>query len=169
MSNTTTRAAFALIAILVMPLPARGDGGTVRYAGRAGGYQLTVFTAPTPLRAGPVDVSVLVQDADTGEPVPRAVVALHVTTPSHAQFQLRATREAATNKMFHSAQFDLPSPGRWRVAVRVEGARGRAEVDLELEAGKPPPPWSELWPWIAMPVVPVAAFALRVALVRRAS
>ena len=46
---------------------ARGDGGTVRLSRCEGGYRITVFTAPTPFRAGPVDISVLVQDAATGE------------------------------------------------------------------------------------------------------
>src|SRR5258708_34204239 len=46
----------------------RADGGALRLSERAGGYRITVFTDPTPLRAGPVDVSVFVQDADTGEP-----------------------------------------------------------------------------------------------------
>ncbi len=45
---------------------ARADGGAVRLRQRSGGYQIAVFTEPTPLRAGPVDVSVLVQDAETG-------------------------------------------------------------------------------------------------------
>ena len=49
---------------------ARADGGVVRLRQRAGGYQIAVFTSPTPIRAGPVDVSVLVQDAATEECVP---------------------------------------------------------------------------------------------------
>ena len=49
---------------------ARGDGGTVRLSRCEGGLRITVFTAPTPFRAGPVDISVLVQDAVTGEPDP---------------------------------------------------------------------------------------------------
>ncbi len=40
-----------------------GDGGAVRFSGQQGDWRITVFTSPTPLRAGPVDVSVLVQDA----------------------------------------------------------------------------------------------------------
>src|SRR5262249_156491 len=60
--------------ITVSPGHARADGGTVRLSQRAGGYQVTVFTEPTPLRAGPVDVSVLVQDAATGQALPGAQV-----------------------------------------------------------------------------------------------
>jgi len=41
----------------------RADGGTLRLWERAGNYKVAVFTDPTPLRAGPVDVSVFVQDA----------------------------------------------------------------------------------------------------------
>ena len=50
--------------------PAIADGGSMRLSGKKGGYQITVFTAPTPFRAGPVDISVLVQDASTGDPMP---------------------------------------------------------------------------------------------------
>ena len=46
------------------------DGGTVRLSEEQGRYRITVFTAPAPLRAGPVDVSVLVQEAATGERSP---------------------------------------------------------------------------------------------------
>ncbi len=40
------------------------DGGAVRFLERRGDRLVTVFTSPTPLRAGPVDVSVLLQRAD---------------------------------------------------------------------------------------------------------
>ena len=45
------------------------DGGTVRLSERQGNYRITVFTSPTPLRAGPIDLSVFVQDVTTGEPL----------------------------------------------------------------------------------------------------
>ena len=66
--------ALLLFLILHPSSLARADGGAVRLRQRAGGYQIAVFTSPTPFRAGPVDVSVLVQDAATGECVPEAQV-----------------------------------------------------------------------------------------------
>jgi len=56
-----------LIAVVCLASPAmvRADGGAVRLSERQGGYQITAFTSPTPFRAGPVDISVLVQDAAT--------------------------------------------------------------------------------------------------------
>ena len=54
----------------------RADGGTIRLSEQKGNYRITVFTAPTPLRAGPVDISVLVQEAATGEPAPGVQVTI---------------------------------------------------------------------------------------------
>src|SRR5438094_524539 len=89
------------------PGHARADGGMVRLSQRQGGYQITVFTAPTPFRAGPVDVSVLVQDAATGEALPQAQVTVWVAPRGRrgAAVSYAATSEAATNKLLHAALF----------------------------------------------------------------
>src|SRR5215469_9783232 len=82
----------------------KADGGAVRLREQAGAYQVTVFTSPTPFRAGPVDVSVLVQDAATGECVPEARVSVRLTARGTGDMlEYPATREAATNKLFHAA------------------------------------------------------------------
>ena len=94
--------------------PAYGDGGMVRLSAKKRGYLITVFTAPTPFRAGPVDISVLVQDALTGEPTdPRPRVTVRMTKPGQLALEYPATTEAATNKLLHAAQFELPDAGRW--------------------------------------------------------
>src|SRR6516162_9043756 len=93
---------------------ARADGGAVRLRQRAGGYQIAVFTSPTPFRAGPVDVSVLVQDA-----------AYLKATGDGRALECPATTAAATNRLFHAAVFELPEPGRWDVEVAVEGPHGQ--------------------------------------------
>src|SRR6516162_2912160 len=83
---------------------ARADGGAVRLRERAGGYQVTVFTAPTPFRAGPVDVSVLVLDAATGEYVPGARVTVRLTARGTGDvLECPATAAAATNKLLRAA------------------------------------------------------------------
>src|SRR5262245_15589213 len=98
-----------LLALLATPAVARGDGGTVRFSDQVGGYSFTAFTEPTPLRAGPVDLSVYVCDAQTDAHLPAATVAVRLTAdgqttgPWHA-----ATRAAATNKLFHMAAVELP-------------------------------------------------------------
>jgi hypothetical protein len=145
----------------------RADGGAVRLRQRAGGYQVAVFTSPTPFRAGPVDISVLVQDAATGECVPEAQVAVRLTAPGTGRIlEYPATTEAATNRLFHAAVFQLPEPGWWDVEVAVEGPHGPAVVRFEVEADEPLPRWLELWPWFTWPALVVALFGVHRVLVR---
>jgi hypothetical protein len=160
-----------LLLSLLIPHPsslARADGGTVRLREQAGAYQVTVFTAPTPFRAGPVDVSVLVLDAGTGEYVPEARVTVRLAARGTGDvLEYPATAAAATNKLFHAAVFQLPEPGWWDVDVAVEGPRGPAFVQFGVEADEPPPRWLELWPWFAWPALGVAFFGVHRVLVRR--
>src|SRR5262245_50622690 len=155
----------------VFPSLALADGGTARLSDRQGNYRLTVFTAPTPLRAGPVDVSVLVQDATTGEPASDVRVMIQAAWRGSPALAIHhpATTEAATNKLYYAAKFDLPEPGWYALEVSVAGARGEARVHLDLEAADPLPAWLALWPWVAWPVVVVLLFSIHQFLVRRRS
>ena len=83
-----------------------------------------------------VDISVLVQDAITGEVVPTTSVMIQLVLHSQPDKTLCyvATTEAATNKLFKAAVFDLPEPGHWRVNVTVDGGQGIAQLHFELEA-----------------------------------
>ena len=140
----------------------------MRLRERAGRYQITVFTSPTPLRAGPVDVSVLVQDTATGEFVPEAWVTVCLKAPGAGHvLECPATTEAATNKLFRAAELRLPEPGWWDVAVAVEGPHGPALVRFEIQADEPPPRWLDLWPWFGWPALVVALFGIHHVFVRR--
>jgi hypothetical protein len=165
---TATGPALIVLGMALWPGAAHGDGGAVRLSQQAGPYRVTVFTAPTPLRAGPVDVSVFVQDG-AGEALPDVTVRITLTPAGRPGRSLEAlaTREAATNKLFQAATFDLPAPGRWQVVVAVEGPRGPARCACEVEVEAPPPRWVELWPWFAWPVVPVVLFVLHQVLGRK--
>ncbi len=159
---TATVPALILLVVGLSPGAACGDGGAVRLSQQTGPYRVTVFTAPTPLRVGPVDVSVFVQDGAGGEALPDVAVRITLTPAGRAgqSLEARATREAATNKLFRAATFDLPAPGRWQLVAAVEGPRGEARCACEVEVEAPPPRWVELWPWFAWPVVPVVLYAL---------
>jgi hypothetical protein len=147
---------------------ARADGGALRLRQRAGGYQIAVFTSPTPFRAGPVDVSVLVQDATTEECVPESQVTVRLKAAGDGRaLECPATTAAATNKLFHAAVLELPEPGRWDVEVAVEGPDGRTLVRFAIEADGPVPRWLEFWPWFTWPALAVALFGLHQILIRR--
>jgi hypothetical protein len=147
---------------------ARADGGAVRLRERVGGYQITVFTSPTPYRAGPVDISVLVQDAATGECLPDARVTVRLTARATGDvLEYPATTEMATNRLFHATEFQLPEPGWWDVAVAVAGPHGPALVRFEIQAAEPPPRWLDLWPWFGWPALAVALFGIQRILARK--
>jgi hypothetical protein len=139
----------------------RADGGTVRFSEVRGAYRLTVFTQPTPLRAGPVDVSVLVQSPATGEPVSdvRVTVRFRPEDRSRPSLSIPATKANATNKLLYAASLELPSPGQWNVEVIVDGPAGSAVGAFPLEAAAATASWWDVIFWIAWPVVPVVLFA----------
>jgi hypothetical protein len=163
-----TRIAAVASLVLASAHPLWADGGTLRLSERAGGYQVSVFTSPQPFRAGPVDVSVLVQDPETGEYVPDARVSVRLTQRlTKVAVETPATTEAATNKLYRAAPFELSTSGWWDVQVHIEGPHGAATVDFAVEADAPLPRWVDLLPWIAWPFVAIALFILHQTLVRR--
>jgi len=136
-------------------------------SGKKGNFLITVFSAPTPFRAGPVDISVLVQDALSGEPVATMQVTLRMTQPGQPALECEATAEAATNKLLRAAQFELPEPGRWQMEVRIEGPEGVSVMNGEVEAAERLPRWRELWPWIGWPAIALALIGIHEALAGR--
>jgi hypothetical protein len=155
---------------LLLPIwcaTAAADGGSMSLSGRQGDYHISVFTAPTPLRAGPVDVSVLVQDASTGNPVTQVQVKVRMTKSGRPALEYPATSETATNKLLHAAQFVLPEPGAWHLEVQVRGSQGLAVLAGEVQAAKPLARWQEIWPWFGWPALVIAIFCLRHVLERR--
>ena len=170
MRNLTS---FALLVLLVVGqcASARADGGQVRAMQTHGDLKLTVFTSPSPLRAGPIDVSVLLQDARTGETIPDADITVTLTPPNKSQPPLRviATTDAATNKLLRAALLELPSPGDWqfRVECTVPQAESLITATFNATVAEPLPRWLTVWPWFAWPLVAVALFAVHRTLVAR--
>jgi hypothetical protein len=155
----------------LFPTPAIADGGALRLSEQKGNYQIAVFTAPTPLRAGPVDISALVQNAATHEPlsdVHVTVKAAHLDRPG-VVIRRTATNEAATNKLFQAALLDLNEPGWWRLEVSLDGPLGTTEIGLDMEAAKPLPKSLAMWPWLTWPALPILLFGAHQVLVGRTS
>jgi hypothetical protein len=151
---------FGWLVLGIRSAPAFADGGSIRLSEEKGGYRITVFSAPTPFRAGPVDLSVLVQDASTGDPLTQVLVTVRMTKSGGPALEYPATSETATNKLLQAAQFELPEPGRWALEVHVQGSHGLAVIGGELEAAEPSPRWLEIWPWIGWPALVVTLFGI---------
>ena len=94
--------------MLLAAVAARGDGGLLRLRQAAGRFEISVFTAPTPLRVGQIDVSVMVQ-ADHA-PVLDAEVDVQLRGPG-GELTATASAAAATNKLLYAALIEVPVPG----------------------------------------------------------
>ncbi|HTU16534.1 MAG TPA: hypothetical protein VMG10_00600 [Gemmataceae bacterium] len=159
-----------LAALLVHPgRVLHADGGTVRLSERRGDYRITVFTSPTPLRAGPIDISVFVQDVARGEPIAGTQVTVRATPrrPGGETSYHLATTTAATNKLYQAAVFDLAEPGWWDVEIVIDALGEPIEVSFAMEADHPLPRVWEMAPWIAWPVLAIVLFGVHQGLVRR--
>jgi hypothetical protein len=158
-----------VLVLCLLPSPAAADGGAIRLSEQTGNYRITVFTTPTPLRAGPVDVSVFVQDAATGEPASGVQVTIQAQRcgfPSDAVVH-SATTEAATNKLYKASTIDFPEPGSYSLKVYIDGDLGEAQVAFELQVAEPSPKWLAMWPWVAWPILAIMLFSIHQLLVRR--
>jgi len=165
--RTFPRTIFASL-MLVLVLPAEqvcADAGAVRASERRGDRQITVFTDPTPLRAGPVDVSVLVQDSRTGLVTVSDTIHVTIAPPGETGRGIRrlATGENASNKLFQAAHLEVPSAGWWEITVEVKGP-GKVQtperIVIEVDAAEPLPPWQSMWIWFCWPFAAIAVFAV---------
>ena len=157
------------LALVAEESVAWGDGGALRFSGRRDGRLITVFTAPTPLRVGTVDISVLVQDADSSRPLPDVpiVVNAHAVLCPQGRIRAPATTEAATNKLLCAARLELSEPGRWHVEVIVQGSSQGPPIGFDVEVAEALPPWFHLSLWIGWPLVPIGFFAVHQLRVQR--
>lgn len=160
-SRTFSGWRLGLVLTFVLPTLCQADGGTVRHSEKHGPFHVTIFTSPNPFRAGPVDVSVLVQDATTRKPIQHLPVKLKLANRSLPKVtqSLPMTHTDSTNKLFYSAKFELPEAGVWLMSVDIQGANS-VTVPFEVSAVKKLPRWIELWPWIVLPIVPMVLFLI---------
>jgi hypothetical protein len=138
---------------------ARADGGTVRYSGRCGDRLVTIFTDPTPPRAGVVDVSVLVQDAESKKPMTNVpvVVRAHRIDGAPVQLRARATGEAATNKLLRAAPLELTA-GRWHNEILVDDSAEGSPIAFDLDVTEGLPAWTQTSLWIGWPFAVIGLF-----------
>ena len=142
------------------PDVARGDGGTLRAWQRLEHCEIAVFTEPSPFAVGPVDISVLVLDPTTGEPIPGARVTVGVTPEGRPDLVTRhpATTDAASNKLLHAAVFELRHAGRCEVEVDVVRSADHARLRFGLDVASRSTPSPGVWLWILMPAPVIAVY-----------
>ncbi len=169
----------ALAALAATMIAIRADGGAVVANEVVGTVRLTVFADPAVLRAGPVDFSVLVQDARTDEPIGNADIGFRLVKsssdsripakawvspccrfPSAVRGIIPASHDAAQNKLLQAATIILPTAGHYELMTSVTTASGSATIPIQLRAFDPASPLGTFWPFLALPPVAIGLFAL---------
>lgn len=132
----------------------------------AGPFTVTVFTAPEPLAAGPADVSVLVQDRASGEPVLDAQVEIRLRAPGAEALRSYAAAPGS-NRLLKAAGVELAVPGQWKFEVVVRHAGEVATVEGVVPVGPPVPRLVAVWPYLAAPPLAIVLFVLLTAIKRK--
>jgi hypothetical protein len=155
-----------------------GDGGAIIARQTINGLDVTVFASPAPLRAGPVDVSVLVQRG--AKPILDAAVevAWRASSSSSEDWlplccamdskaeKIPALRAHSNNRFLYSAIVPVRSAGPSVLVITVSQGEREAVLSCDIEVRRPLPPALAFWPWLAFPPVAIAGFALHQRLIR---
>jgi hypothetical protein len=159
---------FLPVAILLAQANALADGGAVQLRKEVGPFVITVFTAPAPLSAGPVDISLLLQNRNGLEPVLDASVSLILRSEaSGAEIEARPTRERAQNKLLYAAPVTLAESGKWQLDVIILRNGVRTEATGIIDAAPAFEMASSYWSYIAFPPLMIVLFVVRERLIRR--
>jgi hypothetical protein len=157
-----------LVVMILAQATAFADGGTVQLRKEAGAFVITVFSSPAPLSAGPVDISLLLQNRNGLEPVLDANVSLLLRADaSGTEIRARPTREQAQNKLLYAAPVTLPESGKWQLAITVLRNGGRTETTGTIDVAPAPEMAASYWSYIAFPPLMIVVFAIREWLLRR--
>ncbi len=164
----TTRFALGCWLVLALSSAALADGGALRALERSGGLQIAVFTSPNPLIGPDVDISVLVQDEATLQPVSQAAVQVTLTPHErpYAALTLAATSEAATNKLLRDCRLALEG-GVYEVEVSCTAGNRSGRARFVMQVAPPPAQLARMWPWFAWPAVPILLFGVHQHLSRK--
>jgi hypothetical protein len=173
-----------LLSMLIL-LPPRlfADGGVAVGQFENGSLSVTVFAAPVPVHAGPLDVTVLVQEIPSNQPVADAAIGFSlqkVSSPSPDRVRLpgwcsssppgswiAASSAHSGNKLLSGAYLPLSESGRWQLTLRVTRGASDFTESLLLDVAPPPNLLAVWWPLMALVPLAVALYAWRAILVCR--
>jgi len=162
------------------------DGGSVQLHGTAGRFLVTLFAEPPSVRAGQLDLSALIQDRGTGQPLMDATVTLHLS-PVHVQSSAQPAwyppscavdpptnldrvpllHSGAANQLLYGAMVVIPNPGTWHIRVDIQGHKEQAALVGDFEVAPALPPAVAYWPFFVLPVAVIGIYVLRAKVVER--
>ncbi len=147
---------------------ARADGGVVMCQRTSAAFTITLFSTETPLRPGPADLSVLLEQPDGRSPILDAQVFIELKHEAGMIIRAEATRSQARNKLLYCSLINLPAAGHWKIRLHISRGNTRAEMLSDLVVAAPQPVFLSHWELIAVPPITIILFILNQWLRRRA-
>ena len=118
-----------LILALLTRTPARADGPHIAFHGTANGYAVTLFSAPDPLVAGPAELTLLVQDLDSGTMVPGPQARGQLTLAGGAPVAFTLAPDGTASSQLLLATVLLPRPGAYALHLQI-AATGKPTAEF---------------------------------------
>ena len=156
---------------------ARGDGGVIRLRETQSPFVITIFTPPEIVKNCPAEISVMVQRQDSSEPMLDATVNLTLTAPASSVGEpaeevcgpsetapgggvFPATRQQASNKLFYTALVEFDAAGEWRMQALIGRGGESVKIGCNIPVAPPPGRLVSLLPYLLIPPMMVALFAV---------
>ena len=162
----------ALTALLGVVRAGFADTGQLRDVVQVNGLNVVIFTAPTPLRAGEVEVVTLVTVVATGRPVLDYQLDVRVRSLDWGTEALSLLSMGVPDpgtRFAKKATVQLATPGEWEVSVEIDAPGfDPVAVRLEVGVGNPHPLWWQLLPWLLASVPCLGLILARDAIMQRA-
>ena len=149
MTVTLARLSLTLPLTLALALAhtVHADTGMLRAHVEETALHLTVFTEPTPVRVGLLDLSALVLDP-SGDALPDAVVLATLTPPDGPAMHVTLDNAQATTAFMRAANCTLEQSGTWQVELVATNGTEQVRAAFPLQVAPPLPPLLALWPWL---------------------
>src|SRR6266850_4262192 len=158
---------FILICVPPLVRVARADGGVVMCQRTSAPFTITLFSTEMPLKPGPADLSVLLEQPDGRSPILDAQVFMELEHEAGMIIRAEATRSQARNKLLYCSLINLPKSGQWKMKLHVRRGDSSAEVLSDLVVAAPQPVLLSRWELIAVPPIIIGLFILNQSLRRR--
>jgi hypothetical protein len=153
------KALYPLAAFLVLAIgaiAARADGGAMLLHQDAGAFTVTLFAASQPLHTGDADLSVMVQNRNSGEILLDPVIDLTVG----AQETVRLAKGQAANRLLQATTVHFSTPGKWRLNLSVRRGNDTAHLVTECTVEPDHSRAGLVWFYVLLPVGIILLFVM---------
>jgi hypothetical protein len=171
--------ALILFNMLALSRMAWADGGAIQFQGDSGSFHITIFTQPPILRAGLVDLTLLLQDRSNLNPLLDAKVTFDLTPQDSNNAQkiewmppacamnktaylshVPAQPAHGENRLLYGAVVQIPSSGRWHLKAQIQRDAERTELETLLDVKPALLPILAYWHLFLFPPAVILGFVL---------